>query len=95
MKQRRSLIASLVLLGTMALIVLFVSRAPLGKAQEQKLSLEREVAALKESVEKLTKNDEQKLNAISALSLTDPPVGTIMAFAGEFPPYKDREKNIK
>ena len=34
-------------------------------------------------------------NNVSHLSILSPPVGTVMAFAGEWPPYKDKSQNLR
>lgn len=95
MKYRTLMITSALALLTLALIALIAKHEPLVGAQGQPASneeLNKKIADLEKSVSDLRKSDEEGLKAISALSLTDPPVGTIMAFAGEFPPMRDKTR---
>lgn len=92
MKHRTSLIISTVALLALAMFAIPITRKSLVGAQGQTPSIDelsKKVAALEKATTDIRKSDEESLKAISALSLTDPPVGTIMAYAGEFPPKRD------
>jgi hypothetical protein len=77
------------------LVLSFASSKSDSPASQQEVTreefdgLKRDVGELRKSFEGLSRGGTRTAESVAFLSLTSPPVGTIVPFAGEWPPKKD------